>query len=110
MFKKLKSHRLTKCIIILLFLSNAMGVIYAQKTKNKKSQIENRTSNDRTIYDKHGRPIGIQKSDGTITDKSGRTIIRTQGNVVTDKDGRPKARINSSTITDKSGRPIAKIR
>ena len=109
MFKKLKWHRLIKGIIILLFLSNAIGVIHAQKTKNKKNQIENRTSKDRIIYDKYGRPIGIQKSDGTITDKSGRTIMRIQDNVITDKEGRPKARINSSTITDKSGRPIATI-
>ena len=104
MFKKLKWHRLIKGIIILLSLSNAMGVIYAQKTQNKKNQIENRT-----IYDKYGRPIGTQKSDGTITDKSGRTIMRIQDNVITDKDGRPKAKIKSSTITDQSGRNLLRI-
>jgi len=107
MFKKLKWHRLIKGIIILLFLSNAMGIMHAQEIKNSKNQTVYNISKDGTIYDKYGRPVGRKKPDGTITDKSGRTLMRIRGNVVTDKDGRPKAKINTSTITDKHGRTIA---
>ena len=98
----------TIMIYLLLLLSFAGHFVAAQDIKNKHGQIKARISNG-IIYDKYGRPIGKQKSDGTITDKHGRTLMRIHDNVITDKDGRPKAKIKSSTITDKSGRPIATI-